>query len=820
MGGSQLGRLPTRASPTRASPTRASTDPLRARSNAARKADRTSGLLYYGPRVSERRPPNPRAAALDEAAMTYHSEGRPGKLEVVPTKPIGTQRELSLAYSPGVAAPCRAIAADPKRVGELTARRNLVAVITDGTAVLGLGNIGPLAAKPVMEGKAVLFKRYADIDVFDIEVKSDSPEHFIEVVAALEPTFGGINLEDIAAPACFQIEPALEKRMSIPVFHDDQHGTAIITAAALMNASQMQGKDFAHMRVTCIGAGAAALGCARLWTKLGVPAQNITMFDLGGLVREDREDLDDHRRPFARPASDSRSTLAEALEDADVLLGLSTGGIVTPAMLKKMAKNPIIFALANPDPEIGYAEAREARPDAIVGTGRSDFPNQVNNVLGFPYIFRGALDVGATHIVDDMKLAAARALADLAREGVPDDVLHAYGDDAMKFGADYILPKPMDGRALSWVAPAVAQAAMDAGVAEDPIDIDAYRHDLIRRLNPARRIMWQVTGVAKKDPRRVVFPEGEEDTILRAADIVQSEGIATPVLLGRPSVIERRAATLGVSLEGVEIVDRDSLPELRRYTEMYWTMRRRKGVTLKRARRQLEGSSTYYGMMMLAAGEVDGLVSGLTSPYPKTIRPALQIIGVADGVQRACGCYMVIAKDGPKFFADTTINIDPSAETLAETARLTAGLARTLGVTPKVAMLSFSNFGDAPHPQSEKVAQAVRLVREAEPDLAIEGEMQADVALLEAARKPYPFLALDGPANVLIFPSLNAGNIAYKLLNASGSEVIGPLVLGMQRPVNVLQQGANVSTVVHITALTVARAIRQSRGERTSMPGE
>ncbi|MAQ16759.1 MAG: NADP-dependent malic enzyme [Sandaracinus sp.] len=746
---------------------------------------------------------------LDDAAMAYHSEGRPGKLEVVPTKPVGTQRELSLAYSPGVAAPCRAIAKDPAQAGKLTARRNLVAVVTDGSAVLGLGDIGPLAAKPVMEGKAVLFKRYADIDVFDIEVQAESPEHFIEVVAALEPTFGGINLEDIAAPACFQVEPALEQRMGIPVFHDDQHGTAIITAAALMNAAEMQDKAIEDMRVSVIGAGAAALACIRLWTELGIKPENVTMFDLNGLVREDRDDLHDVLRPFARPKSDGRSSLASIFEDADVMLGLSAGDLVTPEMLKKMAPNPIVFALANPDPEIRYELAREARPDAIVGTGRSDYPNQVNNVLGFPYIFRGALDCGATHIVGSMKLAAARALAELAKEGVPDDVLHAYGDDAIKYGKDYILPKPMDGRALSWIAPAVAKAAAEAGVATDPLDVEAYRHELTRRLNPARRVMWQVTARAKKDPRRVVYPEGEEPTILRAAEIVVGEGIASPVLIGRPDVIHERARTLGVDLQGVEIVDRTNLPDLDRYAEAYWERRQRKGVTRKRARAQLEKSRTYFGMMMLAQGDVDGLVSGLTSPYPNTIRPALQIIGVAEGVRRACGCYMLIAKDGPKFFADTTINIDPSAETLAETAMLTAGLVRTLGIEPRVAMLSFSNFGDAPHPQSDKVARAVELVRRAQPELIIEGEMQADVALLEAAREPYPFMRLDEPANVLIFPSLNAGNIAYKLLNAMGSEVIGPLVLGMERPVNVLQQGASVSTVVHMTSLTVARAIRR-----------
>ncbi|MEM6955495.1 MAG: NADP-dependent malic enzyme [Myxococcota bacterium] len=755
--------------------------------------------------------------SLQDDALEYHRKGRPGKIEVVPTKSVGTQRELSLAYSPGVAEPCRVIAKEPNRVGEFTARRNLVAVITNGSAVLGLGNIGPLAAKPVMEGKAVLFKKYADIDVFDIEVDASDPERFIDVVAALEPTFGGINLEDIKAPECFAIEEALEDRLSIPVFHDDQHGTAIISAAALRNAAELQNHNFDEMRVTCIGAGAAAIGCMRLWTHLGVRAENITLVDLDGVIREDRGDLDHWRRTFARPASDPRRTLDEAVADSHVLIGLSAGGIVSEAMLKTMAERPIVFALANPDPEIGYEAARRARPDAVVGTGRTDFPNQVNNVLGFPYLFRGALDVRATHINVEMKVAAARALARLAREGVTDAVLEAYGDDSIKFGRDYIIPKPMDARSLHWVAPAVAEAAMESGVAQEPLDVREYRHSLLRKLSPTRRVMWHVTGVARKDPRRVVFPEGEEDAILRAADIVQSDRIALPVLLGRPHVIKQRAATLGIDMTGVEMVDSESLPKLDHYTDVLWEKRQRRGLTHTRARRQLERSRTTYAMTMLAAGDVDGVVSGLTSSYPETIRPALQIIGTAPGVKRACGCYMVITKDGVRFLADTTVNIDPDEDTLVESALLTADLARELGVTPRVAMLSFSNFGDAPHPAQAKVARATAAIRRRRPDLEIDGEMQADVALLESARGPYPFMRLSGPANVLVFPNLGAGNIAYKLLASTGHEVVGPLVLGMAKSVNVLHQGASVSTIVHMTSLTVAHAIRLDSG-RASLP--
>ncbi|NOY90473.1 MAG: NADP-dependent malic enzyme [Deltaproteobacteria bacterium] len=749
-----------------------------------------------------------------EDALDYHERGRRGKIAVVPTKPLETQRDLGLAYSPGVAEPSRAIHEDPSLVGRYTIRDNLVAVITNGTAVLGLGNIGPLAAKPVMEGKAVLFKKYADIDVFDIEVDAEDPERFMDVVAALEPTFGGINLEDIKAPDCFRIEAELKKRMNIPVFHDDQHGTAIISGAALVNAAELVGKQLPDMKVVCIGAGAAALGCMHLWLLMGIQKDNITLIDRHGVVRQDREKIEPQRAFFARPASDDRHTLADAMKNADVMLGLSGPGLVTAEMLKTMADRPLVFPLANPDPEIDFNEAREARPDAIVGTGRSDYPNQINNVLGFPYIFRGALDVGASEINDEMQLAAARSLAELAREGVPEDVQDAYGGQALKFGPDYIIPKPMDDRALYWVAPAVAKAAMESGVASKQLDIDAYREELNRKLSPTRQVMWKITALSKKAPARILYPEGEEAKILHAADIVAHEGIARPTLIGRPEVIASRAKELGLDLEGVEVIDRDVLPDIDAYADMLWHRRQRHGLTRERARAQMTRSRTTYAMMMLAEGATDGVVAGLTTPYPDTIRPALEIIGTRRGVRRASGTYMAIAPTGVKFLADTTLNIDPDAETLAETALLTAELVRELGITPRVAMLSFSNFGDAPHPASRKVAAATRMVKERDPELEIDGEMQADVALLDERRALYPFSTLTKPANVLIFPNLGAGNIAYKLLRAAGdAEIIGPLVLGMRRAVNVLQQEASVSTIVHMTAITSARARRlEQRG--------
>jgi malate dehydrogenase (oxaloacetate-decarboxylating)(NADP+) len=754
-----------------------------------------------------------------EEALNYHSSGRPGKIEVTWTKPVASQLDLSLAYTPGVAEPCREIALDRDRVDLYTARRNLVAVVTNGTAVLGLGNIGPYAAKPVMEGKAVLFKRFADIDVFDLELAENDPDRFVQIVQALEPTFGGINLEDIRAPDCFVIEKALRERMSIPVFHDDQHGTAIITTAALRNAAELVGKPLESLKITCIGAGAAATSCMMMWVRLGVRRENITMTDVDGVLYADRGDIDEFRAPFARPKGDMRRSLSDAMVDADVMIGLSAGNVVSAAMLKTMAKKPIIFALANPDPEIPYQLALDTRPDAVIATGRSDYPNQVNNVLGFPYMFRGALDVRARTITEEMKLAAAEAIAALAREDVPDDVLRAYGQQRMRFGKDYIIPKPFDSRVLYWVAPAVARAAMESGVARDQIDPDEYRERLYRTISPARRVLFRITESAKGDPRRIVFPESENDNILRAAHRVLEEGLALPILLGVPHRIREHAEKLGVDLEGAVLIDPREADELNDYVDAYWKKRQRRGMTRHHAFKELRRSRTAFGLMMLDAGHADGLVAGVRQDYPATIRPALQIIGVREGVKRAAGMYMVVSKTGVRFLADTTINIDPDEDTLAEIAILAADTVQDLGIEPRIAMLSFSNFGDAPHPQSRKVANATAKVKKLRPDLMIDGEMQANVALDEEARAPYPFCSLKGAANVLIFPNLDAGNAAYKLLSAAGNaEVIGPIVLGMRKQVNVLQQGATVDSIVHMTAITVARAIRREALARESSP--
>lgn len=742
-------------------------------------------------------------------ALDYHALGRPGKIEVVPTKPSVSQRDLSLAYSPGVAEPCREIARDRDLVDKYTARRNLVGVITNGTAVLGLGAIGPYAAKPVMEGKAMLFKKFADIDVFDIEVDATDPDEFIETVVRLEPTFGGINIEDVRAPECFYIEEQLRKRMSIPVFHDDQHGTAIITGAALLNALELVGKPIDQVTVVCCGAGAAAVRCMELWVALGVRRENITMVDKFGVIYKGRtHEMDPYKGAFATE-TDAR-TLEEAMRGKDVFIGLSVGNIVTAEMLKTMAPNPIVFALANPDPEVSYDVAVAARPDAIVATGRSDYPNQVNNVLGYPYVFRGALDVRAREINEAMKLAATRALAQLAREEVPERVMQAYGLQSLRFGREYIIPKPFDDRVLLWVAPAVAQAAMETGVARDRIDLEEYRERLAQLLSPTRLAIRKIFSIARSAPRRVVFPEGEADKIIKAAGIVRDEEIAQPILLGRPEIIHARAQQLDVDLTGIQIVHPPDWPDLERYIEEYWILRRRKGVTRYSAQKAVTRERKLFGMLMVHLGDADGCVSGLTASYAETIRPALQIIGLAPGYRRAAGMYMLLKGQSVLFCADTTVNVNPDAETLAEIAIQCADAVRDLGIEPRIAMVSYSNFGSAEGEEPERVARATALVKQRRPDLMIDGEMQADIALVPALREEWSFSDLKGPANVLIFPSLSAGNIAYKLLASfGGAEAVGPILLGMRKPVTVLQRNSSVDTIVNMAAITVATAARQ-----------
>jgi malate dehydrogenase (oxaloacetate-decarboxylating)(NADP+) len=742
-------------------------------------------------------------------ALDYHRGGRPGKLEVVPTKPLVTQRDLSLAYSPGVAEPCLEIAANPETAWDYTARGNLVAVVTNGTAVLGLGNIGPLAAKPVMEGKACLFKKFADIDVYDLEVDARDPARFIETVAALEPTFGGINLEDLKAPECFEIEAGLRARMSIPVLHDDQHGTAIISGAALLNGAEISGKRVGDLKIVVSGAGASAIACANFYVELGASLENITMVDSVGVIYAGREQgMNQWKARFARP-DDGARTRADALRGADLFLGLSKAGLCTAEMLKTMAPRPMVFALANPDPEIGYAEAKAARPDAIVATGRSDFPNQVNNVLGFPYVFRGALDVRAKEINEAMKIAAARALAALAHEPVPDSVAEAYDVSAFRFGPDYIIPKPFDTRVLWWCAPAVAEAAMQSGAARLTLNLDEYRERLQRRIGGTQHtIMRQIVQRAKSAPKRIVFPDGDNIKVLRACQIALDERIARPILLGHERKIRARAAELDLDLEGVEIMSPSDSPKHAAYATEYLALRCRKGVTASNAAR-LVNRRIHFGMMMVRAGDADGLVAGLTSPYPDTIRPALQILGIRPDVRRATGMYMMLLKNGVKFFADATVNIDPDAETLADTAIQVADAARAFEVTPRIAMISFSNFGSAPHPESKKMADAVDIVRRRRPDLEIDGEVQADIAVdPEKLRELFPFSRLTDEANVLVFPTLAAGNAAYKVLAAlGGATAIGPILLGVNKPVTVLPRDANVDTIVSMTAYTVARSL-------------
>jgi malate dehydrogenase (oxaloacetate-decarboxylating)(NADP+) len=739
-------------------------------------------------------------------ALDYHSTGRKGKIEVVPTKPCRTQWDLSMAYTPGVAEPCLEIEKKPELAFEYTARANLVAVVSNGTAVLGLGNIGALAGKPVMEGKGVLFKRFADIDVFDLELRTENPDEIVKACQLLEPTFGGINLEDIKAPECFYIEEKLRETMSIPVFHDDQHGTAIISGAALVNAVELVGKDMAKIKMVVNGAGASGIACAEHYVRLGVQRENITLCDTKGVIYEGRKaGMNPYKARFAHP-SDKR-TLAEAMAGADVFLGLSSADCVTQDMVRSMADRPIVFAMANPNPEITYEEARAARSDVIMATGRSDYPNQVNNVLGFPFIFRGALDVRARAINEEMKLAATRALAALAKEDVPDSVLRAYGLSRLNYGPDYIIPKPFDPRVLIWEASAVAEAAMKSGVAQREIDLEEYREQLSRRLGRTYEVMQSVRHQAKASPKRIVFPEGEEEKILRASYRLMDEKIGLPILLGRPAVIEKNLRELGLSKLAAEIIEPASSTRLEAYTEEFFRLRQRKGVTRNEAREMMLNNN-YFGAMMVRQGDADGFIAGLTQHYPETIRPALQVIGTRPDAHRVAGLYVLATKKDVYFFADTTVNIEPTSEDLAEIAVLAANVARQFNVVPRVAMLSFSNFGSTPHPLSEKVRKAVELIKRAEPTLTVDGEMQADTAVVpEILAETYPFSSLQGGANVLIFPSLDAANIAYKLMmRIGGAEALGPILMGMNKPVHVLQRGAEVEEIVNMASIAVVDA--------------
>ena len=743
----------------------------------------------------------------------YHSKNRPGKIEVVASKPLETQRHLSLAYTPGVAEVVLAIADKNEDAYSYTAKANLIAVVSNGTAILGLGNLGALASKPVMEGKGVLFKEFADIDVFDIEVDTEDPEKLIEVVQAISPTFGGINLEDIKSPECFEIEQRLIDSLDIPVFHDDQHGTAIISGAALLNALEITGKSVDELRVVVSGAGASAISCSDFYITLGIKQEHIMMVDSRGVIYNGR---DSGMNKFkARFSVDTNCrTLEDAVRNADLFLGLSIADLLTPSMLKTMAEQPIIFAMANPDPEINYDLAKKVRPDALVATGRSDYPNQINNVLGFPFIFRGALDVGARTINNDMKVAAAKALASLTHEDVPDSVLKAYGLSTLAFGPDYLIPKPFDPRVLVWESAAVAEAAIRTGVARKQIDLNLYREQLASRLGHGRQVHRHIINVARQQPKRVVFPEGEEHKILRAAAQILEIGIGQPILLGRPEIIEREIAVLGLKFKP-QIVDPSQLPSSKVnpenskhhvYTEAYYRQRERHGVTIALARERMY-TPNIYGMMMVHEGDADAFLSGLTYEYPDVIRPALQIFGTQPGTERVTGAYLVIVEERVFIFTDATVNVELDENTLAEAAILAADFASTLEIEPRVAMLSFSNFGSSQHPISEKVRGAVKIVQKRRPDLNVDGEMQADVAVSpELMEERFPFSQVKD-ANVLVFPSLASANIAYKLLHQlAGALTIGPVLLGMGSPVHVLQAGDSVDQIVNMSAVAVMDA--------------
>lgn len=748
---------------------------------------------------------------IKEQALEYHAKGRPGKIEVIPTKEAKTQRDLSLAYSPGVAEPCKEIHANPEAVYQYTAKGNLVAVISNGTAVLGLGDIGPEAGKPVMEGKGVLFKIFADIDVFDIEINEKDPEKFVQIVKALEPTFGGINLEDIKAPECFYIEQKLKEQMKIPVMHDDQHGTAIISAAALLNALELQKKKIDKAKFVVNGAGAAAMACAKLYVSLGARYENFVLFDRKGPLHAEREDLDADKKLFANTRKKDL-TLGEAMKDADVFIGLSVGNVVTEEMVKGMAKNPIVFAMANPDPEISYELATNARKDIIMATGRSDYPNQVNNVLGFPFIFRGALDVRATQINEAMKLAAVNALAELARTPVPDIVNTAYNEKNIAFGPAYIIPKPLDPRLLSTVAPAVAKAAIESGVAQTTItNWDAYAIELNKRLGLDNQIMRVLGAKARRDPRRVVFAEADNQKILKAAQIAYDEGIAFPILLGDEKKIRAIASENKIDIEEMPIMDprSDEFEEKRKvFGEIFFKKRHRRGVNKYESFKMMKDRN-YFGCMMVETGEADAMISGLTRNYAETIRPALQVIGMEDGVKKIAGMYLLLTKRGPLFMADTTVNFNPTAEELAEITLMTAKEVRNFNLKPRIAMLSYSNFGSSSSPEAKLVSQARDIVKKIDPTLIVDGEMQASIAFnQEILRENYPFSELiDQEVNTLIFPNLAAGNVAYNLLKeVGGADAIGPILLGLKKPVHVLQLGSSVRSIYNMALVAVIDA--------------
>ncbi|MBD2701759.1 NADP-dependent malic enzyme [Spirosoma sp. BT702] len=748
-----------------------------------------------------------------EDALAYHAKGRPGKLEVIPTKEYSTQTDLSLAYSPGVAEPCLAIAENREDVYKYTAKGNLVAVISNGTAVLGLGDIGPEASKPVMEGKGLLFKIYADIDVFDIELDTKDVDEFVRMVKILEPTFGGVNLEDIKAPECFAIEERLKKELNIPIMHDDQHGTAIISAAALLNALDIVGKKIEDAKILVNGAGASAISCTKLYVSLGANVDNVVMCDSKGVIRADRTDLDERKSLFATKRD--LNTLEEAFVGADVFIGLSKGNTVSQDMVRSMAENPIVFAMANPTPEISYEDATSARPDVIMATGRSDYPNQVNNVLGFPYIFRGALDVRATEINEAMKLAAVHALADMAKKPVPDLVNMAYGTDNLLYGKGYIIPKPVDPRLLETVAPAVAKAAMESGVAKQPItDWEAYESQLARRLGQDTRISRVINNKARTNPKRVVFADAENLKVLKAAQQVRDGGIAHPILLGESSVIQEMIAHNNLDLHDVPIITPRKEQELiEQFGELLYKKRHRKGLTAADARKRML-SRTHFGAMMVETGQADALISGLTHNYPDTIRPALQVIGKEPGVRKVAGMYILLTNRGPLFFSDTTVNMNPTAEEIVEITELTARAVERFNIKPRIALVTYSNFGSASGEDADKMLLAAEMLQAKHPDMIVDGSMQAHLAFnVDLLRQNYPLSKLvDEGANTLIFPNLSAANIAYNLMReaagprAAGFDVIGPILLGMRKPVYVLQLGSSEREIVNMVAIAVVEA--------------